>query len=85
MRLLGTVAAAALLISACASTPDRPVSPEQLQQQREEQATKRFDDCMDATLPSFGPVKIATADQRIKAAEVCKTVMSPGAAEAAHP
>lgn len=33
---------------------------------------------MDATLPSFGPVTIATADQRLKAAEVCKTVMSEG-------
>jgi hypothetical protein len=68
MRLLATVAAAALLISGCASTP-------------EQLATKRFDDCMDATLPSFGPVKIATADQRLKAAEVCKGVMSQGPAE----
>jgi PBP1b-binding outer membrane lipoprotein LpoB len=67
MRLLATVAAAALLISGCASTP-------------EQRATKRFDDCMDATLPSFGPLKIATADQRIKAAEVCKGVMSQGPA-----
>jgi len=76
MRLLAAVAAAVLLvISGCASTPEQP----------EKLATKRFDDCMDATLPSFGPLKIATADQRIKAAEVCKSVMSTGTAEPAHP
>jgi len=73
MRTLATMAAA-LLISGCASTPD---SPEKL-------ATKRFNDCMDSTLPSFGPLKIATADQRIKAAEVCKGVMSSSQAEPVH-
>jgi uncharacterized lipoprotein YajG len=60
-----TVIAALLVISACASTPE---TPEQL-------ATKRFNDCMDSTLPSFVHVTVATADQRIKAAEVCRTVM----------
>lgn len=67
MRIL-TVTAALLVISACASTPEAPESPEQL-------ATKRFDDCMDSTLPSFVHVTVATADQRIKAAEVCRSVM----------
>jgi hypothetical protein len=85
MRLLATLASAALLISACASTSERPVSPEQLQQQREELATKRFDDCMEATLPKFVLFHVATADQRIKAAEVCRGVMSPGAAEQGGP
>ena len=80
MRILATVAAA--LICGCASTPE---TPEQLQQQREEQATKRFNDCMEATLPKFVIFRVATADQRIKAAEVCRSVMSPGQAEPAHP
>lgn len=80
MRLLVTVAAVALLICACASTPQQPPDPAQLQQQREELATKRFNDCMDETLPKFVIFKIATADQRIRAAEACKSVMSPGTA-----
>jgi hypothetical protein len=80
MRLLATVAVA-LVIAACASTPERPASPEELQQQREELATKRFDECMEATLPKFVLFHVATADQRLKAAEVCKSVMSPSQAE----
>lgn len=81
MRLFATLTAAAVLTSGCASTPEQPDSPEHLQQQREELATKRFNDCMEATLPKFVFFKIATADQRIKAAEVCKGVMSTGPAE----
>jgi hypothetical protein len=65
MRFL--TAATLLFLCACSSTP-------------EQQATDRFEKCMDATLPSFGPVKVATADQRIRAAEVCKSVMSPDSA-----
>lgn len=84
MRLLATIAAT-LFICACASTPERRPDEAELQQQREELATKRFNDCMDATLPKFVIFKIATADQRIKAAEVCKSVMSPSPAEPAHP
>ena len=80
MRLLVTVAAA--LICGCASTPEEP---EQLQQQREELATKRFEDCMEETLPKFVIFHVATADQRIKAAEVCRSVMSPSTAEPAKP
>ena len=57
-----------LIFSACASTPRTP----------QELATKRFEKCMDETLPSFGPVQIATANQRLKAAEVCKSVMAQG-------
>lgn len=83
MRLLVTVAAA--LICGCASTPEKPEQPEQLQQQREELATKRFEDCMEETLPKFVIFHVATADQRIKAAEVCRSVMSPSTAEPAKP
>jgi hypothetical protein len=42
---------------------------------RQRAATERFETCMDATMPSFGPIKVATADQRAKAAEICKDVM----------
>ena len=76
MRLLGTLAAA-LVICGCASTPERPPDQAELQQQREALATKRFNDCMESTLPKFVIFKVATADQRIKAAEVCRSVMSP--------
>jgi hypothetical protein len=37
-------------------------------------AAERFEDCMDDTLPRFGPVKVVTAEQRLKAAEICGQV-----------
>jgi hypothetical protein len=83
MRILATASAATLLICACASTPKRQPDQAEIQQQRDEQATKRFNDCMDETLPKFVIFHVATADQRIKAAEVCRSVMSP--AEPAKP
>ncbi len=67
MRLSTT--AIYILVSACAGCASTPDTPQEL-------ATQRFQKCMDATLPSFGPVQIATADQRLKAAEVCKSVMT---------
>ena len=67
-----------VLLSACASTPDTPQSTQEL-------ATKRFEKCMDATLPSFGPLQIATADQRLKAAEVCKSVMAQPVTQSTDP
>jgi hypothetical protein len=41
----------------------------------EAQATRRFNDCMDSTLASFGPISFATQDARLKAAEICRDVM----------
>jgi len=75
MRLLATLVTTALLIAGCASTPDTP------QQEAQELATDRFEKCMEDTVPKFFIFKIATADQRLKAAEVCKGVMSQGPAE----
>lgn len=45
-------------------------------------AAERFEDCMDDTLPRFGPVSVVTAAQRLKAAEICGAVTSPAAAPA---
>jgi hypothetical protein len=45
-------------------------------------AAERFEDCMDETLATFGPVKIATSAQRLKAAEICGSITSPAAAPA---
>lgn len=41
----------------------------------EQEATRRFDNCMDSTVASVGPFSFATQDQRLKAAAVCKDVM----------
>jgi uncharacterized lipoprotein YajG len=77
MRIL-TLLTATLAIAACTSTPQKEESRQQ------ELATERFEKCMDATLPTFVHVTIATADQRLRAAEVCKSVMSQGAPEKDH-
>ncbi len=57
------LALAILIVSGCASSPD-------------EDAADRFESCMDSTLGSVGPFTYGSQEARLKAAEICKDVMS---------
>ncbi len=62
MRALA-LAVAFFTVSGCATSPD-------------EAAADRFESCMDSTLGSVGPFTYGSQDARLKAAEICKQVIS---------
>jgi len=79
MRLF--IVLATLAFSGCSSVPFlRAKTPEELAFAREkaaaEAASDRFEDCMHSTLASVGPFTYGGRDARLKAAEICKDVMT---------
>jgi hypothetical protein len=79
MRLL--IVIATLAFTGCSSVPFlRAKTPEEIAAARDraaqEEASDRFEDCMHSTLGSVGPFTFAGPEARLKAAQICKDVMT---------